>query len=112
MIHKGQPFETEAEHAHQLKIRGIAAAFPAETPGAGPTEQPIGPSGTEIKELDPPIPPPAETDPVKTPGEVIKPVEEMEYQELKEAAKAAAIKGYSKMPKQDLIENLKDKGGH
>lgn len=102
MVYQGQPFETEAEHAHQLKIRGIAAAFPAETPEAGPTEQPIGPSGSETKE----------TGPVETPGEVIKPIEEMEYKELKAAAKAAAIPGYNTMSKTKLIEELNNlKGG-
>lgn len=110
MIFKGQTFQTEAEHANQLKNKGIAAYYPGETPEAGPSEQPTAPAPEETKET--PKEQPGEAEPVEEDKGLLD-YDSMKTSELREEAKAAGIEGYDTLKKSELLAALKNlnKGG-
>jgi hypothetical protein len=126
LIRRGTTFETSDYHAQQLIQTGIAAPLseegpsetqdirPNETPEAKPDkgkiiepneQQTISPGETK-EDI------PQETDeqaPQIDAGEPEKPLEGLEYSELKAMAKEAKIKGYHQMKRQDLINKLEGK---
>jgi hypothetical protein len=128
LIARGTTFQTSDYHAQQLIKNGIAARLseadpsetqdirPNETPEARPDEgkiiepneqQTISPGETK-EDI------PQETDgqaPQIDAGEPEKPLEGLEYSELKAMAREANIKGYHQMKKKDLIKHLSKGSG-